>query len=90
MMSLSVYKQPTIDLDFKPKPNPYIKIKIWPSLLAAVDRLQYMSDKCMFNQQGERIAKEQFEKFMVQALNHTDEDLKRIVYFGIDRDTVKF
>ena len=49
MMSLSVYKQPTIDLDFKPKPNPYIKIKIWPSLLAAVDRLQYMSDKCMFN-----------------------------------------
>jgi hypothetical protein len=89
-MTLSVYKQPTIDKDFKPKPNPYVKIKIWPSLIKAVDRLQYMSDKCKFDQQGERVAKEQFEIYMQQALNLTDENMKVITLFGIDRDTVTY
>ena len=76
IMVLSVYKQPTIENDFKPKPNPYVKTKIWPSLILAVDRLQYISDKCLYEQQGERIAKEQFEKYMKEAILYSDEKYK--------------
>ena len=88
MMVLSIYKQPGYTPGFKAKPNPYVKEKIFPSLLNATIRLEYWSNKCRYEQQGEKISQEMFETYLNQVKDMNNEQFIKIRWAAFDIKTV--
>ena len=44
--------------------NTFVQQKYYEQFMTAVDKLQYWSDKCLYKNQGELIAKAELQKFI--------------------------
>ena len=56
--------------------NKFLSREITEPLFEVIDRLQYWSDKCLYERQGEKIAKERFPAYLEEVFKMNDAQLK--------------